>query len=216
MIAYLKSAKWSCLLVAGCVAVILAPAIMDSSWVTNGTIHLYGGKVLLNGGKVTLADDCCCGGSEPAAPCECPCDATEWAALVADGTPCHGLVAAYRIKGYTPGDFTACSSCDNSALPAWPGTFTVINDAVICRWLAVLDDDTYSISGKRMDSLTVVRLSAPDCQWLLRIYCFQAPITVHLIWEGTKDTGSTPAGIYTKTASTMCDSTSTIEIEAVP
>ena len=184
---------------------------------TDGTVQLYGGKVLLDAGKVSLADACCCG--EPAAPCNCPCDATEWAALVADGTPCHGLVAAYRIKDYTDGDLSVggtCASCDaGGALSVWNGTFPAKGADSRCRWLATLLENDLQTNGKKLGALTnILNVPTPVCLWRVQVYCFQAPITSYLMWEGTKSIGLSPVGIYTRTAG--CDATSTLEIEAVP
>ncbi len=186
----------------------------------DGRTHFYDGKRLIVDGKTATADDCCC---SSAAPLTCPCDITEWTALVASGTPCHNLVASYQIANYTDGDLQAslCTSCINSGATAWAGVFGYIRETgssgYRCRWDgSPIQPPNLSIDGKAFDNFAHhpdenTRLRLYGGKWLLKVVCDIYPGTHSRVWEGEKTTGDTPVGVYTRTSG--CDTTPTLTIE---
>lgn len=145
-------------------------------------------------------------------PTSCPCDATEWAALVASGTPCHSLVDCYQIKSYTDGDIPACSTCENKANPIWDGTFHAI--AARCYWVSKLNLAS-AIDGKTLNSATVNL--TPVQIWSLTVYCYDGTPVAVAMWQGRKTVGGTPVGLYTRTDSDCAaGQPDTLEIEECP
>lgn len=151
-----------------------------------------GAVILCPDGSVAVQDTCPC---DDAAPCECP-----------EG----GLVGCYRLADYTDGDLAACETCEDHASGAWDGTFEVTSG---CLWVG----SGSSISGKRIGihAFPTLLLDEPNCVWAIAIACeTDAWGGAAYIWRGTKATGSTPVGPYTRTAG--CDETSTLTVEECP
>jgi hypothetical protein len=127
-------------------------------------------------------------------PCECP----------------NGLSGDYRIAGYVPGDLTACAECTESLNPAWDGVFHYNSSP--CYWE---ETDAASIDGTGLiASLYLETGSNPDCYWEISINCTDDDVNPYPVWVGTKDYGTDPVGVYTRTAG--CDMTSSLTIEEVP
>ena len=157
-------------------------------------------------------------------PTGCPCDSGEWAALVSSGTPCGGLVQQYQIKDYDDGDpsgtptletSSPCTNCDDSSATLWGGVFTALSGSP-CVWS---EEDTLQIDGKELepnDTRLALDTSGDPDVWSITVFCHwdgDPADGEELIWAGSKVSGSTPVGIYTR--SDGCDTTSTLEIEEV-
>lgn len=133
---------------------------------------------------------------EPSAPCECP----------------SGLADCYRLVGYSDGDIQACPDClDDTSSTIWDGTFT--RSDFQCRWAP--SSSPLRMDDKRLEfSYLVLNTDDdPDCYWELSIECEWGGISL-TIWYGTKATGESPVGTYTRVSG--CDTTSALEVEECP
>ncbi len=124
---------------------------------------------------------------EPA-PCSCP----------------DGLPYEYAIQGYQDGDLSACEECMELSGTVWDGVFNI--KVGECYWQG--GSLAYQIDGKRMMT-SWLRLDADNCTWKMAIYCI-GPEGTETVWAGTKGTGETPAGEYTRAGG--CDETPTLTI----
>lgn len=180
---------------------------------SDGPFQLYGGKFLVTATGYAVADECCC---ETAAPCECPES---------------GLSDYYRLADYTDGDLTGCETCtDVTGVPGfapWDGGFERWYPLGVgaCVWSSVItfSGTMPSISGKAgmyiynplpnaAQYIELVTSGDPDCYWRLTIGCTDGSGNIVIMWRGTKSTGDTPAGTYTRDEG--CDSISSLQIEA--
>ena len=161
---------------------------------TSGRIKLFGGKILIAGGKIATHDDCCL------APGNCP-DAAMF----------------YRIADYANDLFDAsgCTSCNASANPPWNGEFYWW---LACQWVGV-GSPSGSIDGKQSPGAAVGLVLGPPNYWVLAAICGTVE-SQHLIWVGTKYIGATPAGLYWRNTivyPTQCgDGPSSLVVEIRP
>jgi len=132
----------------------------------------------------------------PAAPCVCP----------------SGLDNQYRLKGYSDGDIPACPVCDPLVGTAWTGLFERFDE--LCWWGRPETENVIDGVDLGTASINLSTSGDPDCYWELTIECFDDPI-YPTVWYGTKATGNTPIGVYTK-VSGCATGPATLEVEAVP
>lgn len=117
------------------------------------------------------------------------------------------LDTQYHIEPYVDGQLTPCVACNASANPAWTGLF---DHQAACLWQAPA---TKSISGKQLTPGQSTIILNDGVSWTMIIAC-QNPVTFEVIWTGTKTSGSTPAGPYTRDSG--CDATPTLTVAPGP
>ncbi|MAX26879.1 MAG: hypothetical protein CMJ19_20490 [Phycisphaeraceae bacterium] len=98
----------------------------------------------------------------------------------------------------------ACPGCiggNCTTTVSWDGTFQRYS---ACNWIGLNADQTswppgqcLQIDGKNLSN-TQLRLDPYNCIWVISVICFSEG-SENTLWQGTKSTGNTPAGIYTKT-----------------
>ena len=137
--------------------------------------------------------------------------------------PCEydeDLTGDYRIVGYNDGDLAGCEDCSDyeGGGAAWNGVFTWSGTPGYWHDPATatlkIDGKVVNYPDSEMIWLAHVIEYDPECFWSIMIQCTELPGTTHIIWHGDKNTGGSPAGVYTRSAG--CDTTETITIEAVP
>ena len=137
----------------------------------------------------------CPSGSTPA-PCTCP----------------SGLAGTYTVSGFNA--LAACTTCDLSSDPPWPGTLYLSGEA--CLWWALSPDfNPYNIAGRSLDiSYTQLLLNntVSPCRWELYIACGGLHVPTKTLWSGYKTTGPTPAGTYSFVSSDCGNTTPTITV----
>ena len=130
------------------------------------------------------------------APCTCP----------------PGLSTTYTVSGFT--SLSACSTCDPSTDPLWPGTLYLSGEA--CLWWALSPDfNPYSINSRSLDiSYTQLLLNntVSPCRWELYIACGSLLNPTKTLWAGYKTTGTTPVGTYTFVSSDCGNTTPTMTV----
>lgn len=148
-----------------------------------GTINVYSGSASVLGppgqlvGIVKIIQDTC-------APDSCP----------------EGLAETYSIDSYFNGylDLTACVDCAPAVgLPVWDGVFTNNED---CTWSGMIVGFAKEISGKEFQNFEGafdLGLS-PGVAWLITFQCGDVGTPIN-VWIGTKSTGASPVGVYSKT-----------------
>jgi len=120
-------------------------------------------------------------------------------------------VSCYRIVSYTDGDIGACETCATGTVNTWGGDFTGNTELDPCMWYPTTPAD--QINGHVLDG-TGSYLGLGTGVWESFIYCFDSLGLQVLIWSGTKSTGATPVGTYTRTGG--CDDTAELVIEECP
>ena len=149
------------------------------------------------------------------------CNAPE--CLAAQDAPCICDTTATVLENtYSIGvNLTGCVSCRNNGLPAWDKSFTreVVGGNLTCRWFADPLSIGYSYGGKDLSpSNTYISLNTTLCRWEIRIFCLNLAGSNVCIWFGTKGTGNTPVGTYTRvtpepdTGQSPCDGTATLTV----
>ncbi len=130
------------------------------------------------------------------APCLCP----------------ENLAGSYAIN---PGALETCVSCiggNCSTTVTWDGTFQLYS---ACNWIGLNADQTTWTPGQCLQldgvnlSNTQLRLDPYNCYWIITIACFNGA-SENTLWQGTKTTGSTPSGTYSKI--TGCVDMSTLQV----
>lgn len=169
----------------------------------DGVLHL----LLPLGERPNLSD--CCGGP---APCACPIplddtgggEAPFWPDLVSGAAwYAHGSVRIYSIQGYTDAFFTACDTCVDGGSGVWDGRFTAganPSPGETCHWTGSYPLGERTFNGGHKLRKAELWLDAANCQWVVTIECTDADGYVVVVWLGTKATGNSPFGLYTKTS----------------
>jgi hypothetical protein len=147
-----------------------------------------------------LATGCGSGSGGGGGPAPCAC-----------GWP-SGLSNTYTVGGF--GGLSACSECDSSGDPPWPGTLYHAGGG--CVWWAIDPGfDSFSISGATLDityTQVLLRTTVTPCRWELYIACTSLTHPTKTMWYGYKTTGSTPAGTYSFVGSDCGNATPTMTV----
>jgi hypothetical protein len=119
----------------------------------------------------------------------------------------------YRIKDYDPNltfNVSGCTS-NTSSEPPWDGSLEN-DDPSICTWYGNLGGSP-SIQERQVSNL-LLRAHPVEC-WILEIQLTYSHGPSPMLWRGTKSSGSTPAGVYTRTGG-CSTGPETLEIEECP
>lgn len=131
----------------------------------------------------------CCGG-EGLAPCECPCDSVEWAALAASGTPCGGLRQTYTVPKlhYSGNEFGWAYTVNGTT------TVTAVSaPGAECTWLTGYLDD----NGNIVDIYVQLFVFNDSCYWNFEVESETEEGITNYGWaQWHKTIGSTPVGTY--------------------
>ena len=131
--------------------------------------------------------------------------------------PGCGLARYFQLAAGGLGQLAPCATCQNPVASngPWGGRFGPIS-AGICRWnlepAAGVTDTT--LGGKALAvGFSWLELNAAQSRWEIIIKC-RGGIVSPVVWQGTKTTGRTPAGDYTRIAG--CSGPTTLTLEKVP
>lgn len=123
---------------------------------------------------------------------------------------CAGAgTGCFKIKNYVNNFFGICFACSPSAETVWDGQF---NYGSGCTWQVY--DPSLSCGDKSINGIRLQRgiITRTGCTWTLEIYCSISCVdhTSTAVWVGTKQTGNTPSGVFSR--SFGCDPRLTVEI----
>lgn len=133
-----------------------------------------------------------------------------------DASPPTNMAAAYRIAGYHDGDIIPPDPCYVSSpqtayldTGVWRGDFGNFGpgtsgygwyiDGTVYPLVSPGTGEGPSINGKLFAFHSNIRLKQSEpCYWIMAVHVFNSFGTALTVWEGEKHTGSTPAGVYTR------------------